>query len=104
MNAVWQVQEAKNRFSEVIDRALSDGPQVVTRHGKVVVRVVAAGADSEDSKLAQVSSDGFLQYLLAAPRGIGQGNAQADGCNWNIGYNHQQSSSLTLCEHDAGRG
>ncbi len=29
----WQVQEAKQRLSEVIRRAVSDGPQVVTRHG-----------------------------------------------------------------------
>lgn len=30
----WQLQEAKNKFSEVVDRALKDGPQEITRHGK----------------------------------------------------------------------
>lgn len=39
---VWQVQEAKQRFSEVVRRALSEGPQVVTRHGEPAVVVVAA--------------------------------------------------------------
>jgi prevent-host-death family protein len=29
----WQVQEAKARFSELLDTSLRDGPQVVTRRG-----------------------------------------------------------------------
>ena len=29
----WQIQEAKNRFSEVIEEALKDGPQLITRRG-----------------------------------------------------------------------
>jgi len=37
----WQLQEAKNRLSEVVDLAVQDGPQTVTRHGKEVVVVVA---------------------------------------------------------------
>lgn len=31
---VWQVQTAKARFSEVLRRAKSEGPQVVTQRGK----------------------------------------------------------------------
>ena len=30
----WQIQEAKARFSELIDKAEQDGPQLITRHGK----------------------------------------------------------------------
>ena len=30
----WQLQEAKNKFSEVVDQALKNGPQEITRHGK----------------------------------------------------------------------
>jgi len=41
MAAVWQVREAKNRFSEVIEKALNEGPQVAARHGRPVVKVVA---------------------------------------------------------------
>jgi antitoxin Phd len=35
----WQLQEAKNRFSEVVEEAQIHGPQIVTRHGedKVVI-------------------------------------------------------------------
>ena len=35
------MQEAKARFSEMVDRALSDGPQTVTRRGKPAVVVVS---------------------------------------------------------------
>ena len=38
----WQLQEAKNRFSEVVDEALARGPQTVTRHGEEVVVIISA--------------------------------------------------------------
>ena len=38
----WTVAEAKAKFSEVIDRAQSKGPQVVTRSGRKSVVVVSA--------------------------------------------------------------
>lgn len=41
MNAQWQLQEAKNRFSEVVDEALAHGPQTVTRHGREVAVIVS---------------------------------------------------------------
>ena len=37
----WQLQEAKARFSEVVNQALSQGPQTVTRRGRAAVVVVA---------------------------------------------------------------
>lgn len=40
MSRKWQLQEAKNRLSEVVDRALEEGPQIVTRHGREVVVIV----------------------------------------------------------------
>ncbi|MEO8248466.1 MAG: type II toxin-antitoxin system prevent-host-death family antitoxin [Burkholderiales bacterium] len=64
MSAVWQVQEAKNRFSELIDKALAEGPQVVTRHGRPVVKVVAASKAPEPS----AAEDGLAEALLPAPR------------------------------------
>ena len=30
---VWQLQEAKNRFSQVVEQAIMQGPQIITRHG-----------------------------------------------------------------------
>lgn len=37
----WQLQEAKAKFSEVVDKALNQGPQRVTRHGKDSVIVIS---------------------------------------------------------------
>ena len=33
MKREWALQDAKNRFSEVINHALQEGPQIVTRRG-----------------------------------------------------------------------
>ena len=44
----WQLHEAKNKLSELIDRALSEGPQVITRHGVEVV-VVLPFVDYQES-------------------------------------------------------
>jgi prevent-host-death family protein len=41
MARTWQLQEAKNRLSEVVDLAITEGPQRVTRHGKEVALVVS---------------------------------------------------------------
>jgi prevent-host-death family protein len=38
----WQLQDAKNRFSEVVKRAREDGPQSVTVHGERAAVVVSA--------------------------------------------------------------
>lgn len=38
----WQLQEAKSRFSEVVDEALSHGPQQITRHGEEVVVILSS--------------------------------------------------------------
>ena len=41
MKRVWQLQEAKNKFSEVVEEALSQGPQVVTRRGVEAVIILS---------------------------------------------------------------
>jgi prevent-host-death family protein len=38
---IWQLQEAKNRFSQVVEQALRQGPQIITRHGIEAVIVVS---------------------------------------------------------------
>ena len=38
---MWQLQEAKNKFSRVVDEALHTGPQIITRHGVEVVVLVS---------------------------------------------------------------
>ncbi|MSQ59010.1 MAG: type II toxin-antitoxin system Phd/YefM family antitoxin [Betaproteobacteria bacterium] len=39
----WQLQDAKNRLSELVRKAREDGPQVITVHGTDAVVVVDAG-------------------------------------------------------------
>jgi prevent-host-death family protein len=40
----WQVQDAKQRFSELIRTARTEGPQVVTRHGEEIAVVIDIAA------------------------------------------------------------
>ena len=60
----WQLQQAKQQFSEVVRRALEDGPQVVTRHGRQAVVVVSA-AEFKTSRPAPAKD--FKQFLRSAP-------------------------------------
>jgi prevent-host-death family protein len=63
----WAVAEAKARFSEVIDRALSDGPQLITRKGHATAVLVSA-AEWE----RKVTRKGNLaEFLAASLRGSG---------------------------------
>jgi len=59
----WQLQEAKQRFSELVRRALEEGPQVVTRRGEEVVVIVGA---EEFDRLSRARED-FKDFLLCAP-------------------------------------
>jgi antitoxin Phd len=38
----WQLQDAKNRLSELVRKAREEGPQVITLHGRDAVVVVSA--------------------------------------------------------------
>jgi antitoxin Phd len=39
---MWPLAEAKNKFSEIVEKALAEGPQYVTKHGREAVVVVSA--------------------------------------------------------------
>lgn len=60
----WQLQEAKQRFSEVVRAAQDKGPQVVTRHGEEVVVVITV----EDYRRMSGNVPDFKDYLLSGPR------------------------------------
>ena len=40
-DTVWKLQDAKNRFSEVFERALTEGPQIISRRGTSRVVVIS---------------------------------------------------------------
>jgi prevent-host-death family protein len=66
----WQVQDAKQRFSEMIRAVTSNGPQVITRHGEDIAVVVDIG---EYRRLTRPSVD-LASVLLGGPR-FGDGTA-----------------------------
>jgi len=59
----WQVQDAKARFSELLDTALKKGPQVVTRRGIEAAVLVPI----EEWKRLQQSSRPSVKALLLGP-------------------------------------
>ena len=59
----WQVQEAKQRFSEMLRAAESGGPQIVTRHGEEVAVLI----DIEQYHHFQGQSVRFMDYLRSEP-------------------------------------
>jgi prevent-host-death family protein len=60
----WTVAQAKAKFSEVIDRALSEGPQIVTRKGRTAVVVVDAEEWSRKTKRVGTLADFFAASPL----------------------------------------
>ncbi|MBI4558192.1 MAG: type II toxin-antitoxin system Phd/YefM family antitoxin [Candidatus Hydrogenedentes bacterium] len=41
MSKAWQLQEAKNKLSEVVEKAVQEGPQHITKRGKAVAVVLS---------------------------------------------------------------
>jgi antitoxin Phd len=67
----WSVQEAKNRFSEVIEAARRR-PQTVTKHGKPAVVVVSAAEYERLRQLDRACAPSFAEMLLAMPQDDGE--------------------------------
>jgi antitoxin Phd len=65
MNNIWQLQEAKSRFSEMVDRAISNGIQIVTRRGKKVVAVISYEEYEQLTRRSEPLSRFFLKSPLA---------------------------------------
>jgi prevent-host-death family protein len=61
----WQLQEAKSRFSEIVDRTLKEGPQMVTRRGEEAVVILAA----DEYRRLSGQTPRLMDCLLNAPRG-----------------------------------
>jgi prevent-host-death family protein len=59
---IWQLQTAKQKLSEVVDRALAEGPQVISRHGRETVVIV-----SMRDYRTLAGDDGLKSYLVSGP-------------------------------------
>ncbi len=64
----WTVAEAKAKFSELLDRAKSEGPQRITKHGRTAAVVVAA----EEWERKAERRGNLAEFLASSPlRGSG---------------------------------
>jgi prevent-host-death family protein len=59
----WQLQDAKNRFSEVVSKAMREGPQTVTLRGDRAAVVVSA----KDYDLLTAAKPTLADHLLSGP-------------------------------------
>ena len=59
----WTVAEAKAKFSEIIERAMSEGPQTITRNGRTAAVVV--GAEEWQRKTKRVGN--LAEFFAKSP-------------------------------------
>ncbi len=63
MNNIWQLQEAKSRFSELVEKALAQGVQIVTRRGRKTVVILPY----EEYERMISPKDSLVHFLLTSP-------------------------------------
>jgi prevent-host-death family protein len=59
----WQLQEAKNRFSEVVNDAVERGPQIITRNGVETVVILSL----EDFRKLRRRESSLLEFFMGSP-------------------------------------
>ena len=72
--STWQLQDAKARFSELLDTAARNGPQVITKRGVETAVVVPIGEwkrltapTPPKSATPKMTNDELLKFLQSAP-------------------------------------
>lgn len=64
MKITWKLQDAKAKFSQIVEDALKIGPQFVTRRGQKAVVVISV--DEYEKLVSQKPS--FKEFLLKCPK------------------------------------
>lgn len=62
----WQLQEAKSRFSELVENALKQGAQTVTKHGRPAVVVISV----EEYERSRTPRKSLVDVLRACPEDL----------------------------------
>jgi len=76
--AIWAVAKAKSKLSAVIDQALAEGPQTITRNGRKAVVVVSAEEWERKGKRKGNLAEFFAASPLSGSRlRIRRSNAKA---------------------------
>ncbi|MEM8754509.1 MAG: type II toxin-antitoxin system Phd/YefM family antitoxin [Pseudomonadota bacterium] len=80
----WQLAEAKNKFSEVVRRALTEGPQVVSRRGE---RVVVVSEAEWEKATGRDKKQSLGAYLLSGPslEGLDLSRDRSEGRDVDLG-------------------
>ena len=86
----WSLQDAKNKFSEVVNAARQGEPQLVTRRGEPAVVVLSAETYEALMRRERLSAPGFARFLLSMPTAPSP----------ELEEDEVQSSPLTLREVD----
>ena len=63
LSNLWQLQDAKNRFSNLVDKAQNSGPQIVTKHGEQAVVILSI---SEYRKLVKPKMN-IIKFFQKSP-------------------------------------
>lgn len=76
---MWTLQDAKNRFSSVVEAALAGTPQEVSRRGRPAVVVVAAADYARLVAEARRHRGSFVAHLLACPASSDEASSDGAG-------------------------
>ena len=71
-SSTWSLQDAKNRFSSVVEAASRGKPQTVTKRGNPAVIIVAAAEYARLRHLEGLKMLTFTEHLLAMPTDGGE--------------------------------
>ncbi|MFH1214079.1 MAG: type II toxin-antitoxin system Phd/YefM family antitoxin [Candidatus Neomarinimicrobiota bacterium] len=63
MKGTWQIQDAKNKFSQVIGEAVKNGPQIVTKHGEATAVILSV----QDFKKLQQNRSSITEFFQSSP-------------------------------------
>lgn len=65
MKTKWALQDAKNRFSEVVNKAEAEGPQLITRRGEDTAVLVSL----KDYKALTQQKGNLVDFFRSSPLG-----------------------------------
>lgn len=72
----WSLQDAKNKFSAVVEAACQGTPQLVTRRGEPAVVVLSAQKYEAMLRQEQLNAPDFARFLESMPSGDSSGEAE----------------------------
>ncbi|PPC89985.1 MAG: prevent-host-death protein [Methylobacter sp.] len=71
-NTKWSLQDAKNKFSAVVDAAQAGKAQIVTRRGKPAVAIVSIEVFEKLQQWEARQLPAFMDHLLNMPQDDGE--------------------------------